>query len=419
MSRIDLRKAFKQLFRDISQMYLLATMVDEFVFIEATMSMGLRNTCKLFEEEFMKAFVKGLIHHHPELFKDNLGNLVDNYLDDVWFLADTVEKNKLQLLVAEYWAEGLDIELNHDKTEPACSTTRHLGFSIDLKQKLITATKKHKRKIMGYFKGFLWAARLGKGIRIKYIQKLLGLQIWISTVFPVTREFLTSTCDILRISGTYSHFHPRKHQGLVARTIADLKFWRNFISRSPTATFDFILNRLPVNRHFMASDASTSVGMAGVLFFGEPCSNFPEAHGLFWQLSWEEWAGIFSKSLLSSIPGRINVAEFLAALITCETFANFCSKSLTILKVDNVTAKMWLASSRCPKYPLDWCAQSARLHMLEEGIKIKAVWIPSEENTFADLFSRKHFSRRSQGHLFGNSRFIKVKPRWKKVTSRL
>ena len=83
MSRIDLKRAFKQLFRTVSQMYLLATVVDDAVFIDATMSMGLRNTCKLYEEDFMKAFVKGLRHHHPKLFTDNLGSLVDNYLDDI------------------------------------------------------------------------------------------------------------------------------------------------------------------------------------------------------------------------------------------------------------------------------------------------------------------------------------------------
>ena len=83
MSRIDLTRAFKQLSRTISQIYLLATVVDDFVFIDATMSMGLRNTCKLFEEDFMKAFVRGLIHHQPSLFSDQLGPLVDNYLDDI------------------------------------------------------------------------------------------------------------------------------------------------------------------------------------------------------------------------------------------------------------------------------------------------------------------------------------------------
>ena len=83
MSRIDLKRAFKQLFRTVSQLHLLATVLDEFVFIDATMSMGLRNTCKLFEEDFMRAFVKGLLHHHPSLFADESGPLIDNYLDDI------------------------------------------------------------------------------------------------------------------------------------------------------------------------------------------------------------------------------------------------------------------------------------------------------------------------------------------------
>ena len=67
--------------------------------------MGLRDTCKLFEEHFMKAFVRGLVHHHPELFSDGMGPQADNYLDDIWFLGVTYERNMLQLLIAEYWAK--------------------------------------------------------------------------------------------------------------------------------------------------------------------------------------------------------------------------------------------------------------------------------------------------------------------------
>ena len=83
MRRIDLRRAFRQLFRSINQLGLLATKINDKVFIDATMSMGLRNTCQLFEEQFMKAFVRGLIRHHPTLFSDEYGQLVDNYLDDI------------------------------------------------------------------------------------------------------------------------------------------------------------------------------------------------------------------------------------------------------------------------------------------------------------------------------------------------
>ena len=35
----------------------------------------------------------------------------------------------------------------------------------------------------------------------------------------------------------------------------------------------------------------------------------------------------------------INVAEFIAALITCETFAEFCSGKITTIEIDNVAAK--------------------------------------------------------------------------------
>ena len=147
MSRFDLKRAFKQLFRSISQLNLLATKIGDQVFIDATMSMGLRNTCKLFEEEFMKAFVKGLVHHHPSLFSDKFGALVDNYLDDIWFVAESPEKNMLQILISEYWAAWLGIELNNKKREPPRSSTHHLGFQIDLQHKMVSITMKHRVKI--------------------------------------------------------------------------------------------------------------------------------------------------------------------------------------------------------------------------------------------------------------------------------
>ena len=140
MSRIDLTKAFKQLFRSLEQMYLLATVVGENVSIDATMSMGLRNTCKLFEEKFMKAFIKGLVHHHPDLFSDDMGNLVDSYLDDIWFLAKTREKNMLQLLMVEYWASWLGIQLNYWNRRLPSSEVQYFGFDINLPRKVRKST---------------------------------------------------------------------------------------------------------------------------------------------------------------------------------------------------------------------------------------------------------------------------------------
>ena len=284
MSRIDLRRAFKQLSRSISQMYLLATVVDDLVFIDATMSMGLRNTCKIFEEEFMKAFIKGLRHHHPGLFSDVVGNLVDNYLDDIWFLANGCVKNKLQLLVAEFWARWLGIELNEGKREVARSETRHLGFFIDLKLKLIHITSKHKSKILTFFSRFHAVVRCNSRILFKDMQKLLGLQIWISTIFRVARQFLTSICDVLRIAKGNRWFYPRKHKALATRVVQDLKFWQRLVSEPAKAEFNYILDRLPENSGMLSSDASTSFGMAGELHFAQPHQEYLGFAGLFWQV---------------------------------------------------------------------------------------------------------------------------------------
>ena len=91
---------------------------------------------------------------------------------------------------------------------------------------------------------------------------------------------------------------------------------------------------------------------------------------------------------------RINVAEFLAALITCETFSSFAENKFTTIKIDNITAKSWLDSARCPKFPFDRCAQGLHLHMLKNNMKLRTSWVPSGANKLADTFSRRIFSTR-------------------------
>ena len=107
-----------------------------------------------------------------------------------------------------------------------------------------------------------------------------------------------------------------------------------------------------MNNAWLASDASTSWGMAGALFHGERNSSRQPFDGLFWQITWSKWKEIISMSEL--VPGsvRINVAEFLAALITCETFSSFCLRKITPMEIDNRAVISWLDSARCPKYPL-------------------------------------------------------------------
>ena len=112
---------------------------------------------------------------------------------------------------------------------------------------------------------------------------------------------------------------------------------------------------------------------------------------------------------------KINTAEFLAALITCETFASYCKGTYTSLSLDNFTAKCWFEAARCPIFPFDRCAQGTHLHLLEMSIKIKTRWIPTEENLHADICSRTPLKARGPVHRIAGLRFHKVKPLWNNV----
>ena len=51
------------------------------------------------------------------------------------------------MLVAEFWAKWLGIELNDDKRELPQMQTRHLGFRTDLRTKMLAITLKHRRRL--------------------------------------------------------------------------------------------------------------------------------------------------------------------------------------------------------------------------------------------------------------------------------
>ena len=245
---------------------------------------------------------------------------------------------------------------------------------------------------------------------------MLGLQIWVSTVFAVMRQFLTSTCDMLRMTQHRSYFFPRRHKDLVARVIFDLKHWRRFILKAPAAKFNYVLSRLPENHHLLSSDASSAYGMAGIIQFSPEARQQMGYDGFFWQISWSQWNAVAPMAALNPGEVKINAAEFLAALITCETFSRFCGGCITRLSLDNVTAKAWLDSARCPRYPFDRCAQGTHLFMIKSSMKIKTFWVPSHMNKLADICSRVPFSRSSSGHIIEGVTLMKVRPKYQHVT---
>ena len=112
---------------------------------------------------------------------------------------------------------------------------------------------------------------------------------------------------------------------------------------------------------------------------------------------------------------KINRAEFLAALITCETFVKYCSNEYTKLAIDSLTAKRWFDSARFPVYPFDRYAQGVNLFMLKHAMKIRTTWIPSAENSMVDICSRKTLPMGRRTHDIAGRRLKRVKPKWREI----
>ena len=134
-------------------------------------------------------------------------------------------------------------------------------------------------------------------------------------------------------------------------------------------------------------------------------------------LTWCEWQKV--KSMNDFRPGMVKIcrADFLAALITCETFVQYCENKITTLALDNNAAKEWFDSARCPIYPLDRLAQGVGFFMLEREMKVITTWISSKENTLADICSRKTLlsKRKNRSYNIAGVNLQKIPPRWRNV----
>ena len=155
----------------------------------------------------------------------------------------------------------------------------------------------------------------------------------------------------------------------------------------------------------------------GVLIFGESKKRLHQVDGIFWQLTWREWQAVRAMNDFQQGKVKICRAEFLAALISCETFVGDCEKRITTLALDNIAAKYWFDSARCPIYPFDRSAQGVGLFMLEREMKIITIWISSQENTLADTCSRRTLlsKRKDQVYDIAGARLRKVPPKWNNV----
>ena len=85
--------------------------------------------------------------------------------------------------------------------------------------------------------------------------------------------------------------------------------------------------------------------------------------------------------------------------------------------LDNLVAKQWFDSARCPIYPLDQCAQGVALFILQLEMKVATACVSSDRITIADACSRKTFRAKNKSSIYSiaGAMLQKVSPSWSNV----
>ena len=109
--KADFESAFKQVLLAPQFQHLVALLIEDFIFIDVTIAMGLRPSSMIFEK-LVKALLRGLIARHPDLFLEQDRLLIESYLDDIFGFSETRERAWEQFRTFVFWATILERRLS-------------------------------------------------------------------------------------------------------------------------------------------------------------------------------------------------------------------------------------------------------------------------------------------------------------------
>ena len=141
--------------------------------------------------------------------------------------------------------------------------------------------------------------------------------------------------------------------------------------------YNFVLRRLPRQKNEWFVDAATGYGYGGL------CGS------RFFKLSHADLRPFLDKYKINS-KKKIFIAyrELLAALFAFQVFAKHAPNCFIRLNSDNQNTVAWLNKGRCSKKLGFSFLAAAEFYKAKFGLKVKAVYIPSSNNTSADALSR-------------------------------
>jgi hypothetical protein len=241
----------------------------------------------------------------------------------------------------------------------------HLGFLVDTVSYTVQVLPRKVRQVEGLAARLIRECYRNRGHVLRdAVERFCGVLVALTLGFPLARFYTRSLYTDLKKSGNSVHVR------LAAQSLHDLKSLRNF---DPGDGRKFVL---PVPRTIVHADAS-DIGYGGTLNYDDQT---PGADGIF------RAQGIWEASDRREI---IALRELRALRLLLQyRFADYILGNDVLVYEDNyvVTRVLHHMVSASDKI----MSELRRLHawLKINNIRIRAEWLPSAQNRYADLLSR-------------------------------
>ena len=331
-----------------------------FFFVDKCLPFGAGISCAIFQ-----AVSDALAH----LVRYHTGQENVNYLDDFLFLELLKTLCNLQLDVFLSICNTIKLPVALEKTVWAVDCIAFLGLLLDGRRHRIAIPCEKIDRAVSLIKPMVKK----KKTTLREMQQLCGFLNFLTKCIIPGRVFLRRLYPV----GShlkFSHYHLNINQ----EVRLDLEMWQNFLEAPEALYHDFFEfdNDVVFSPIDFYTDASRNKDLGAGGYFGRR----------WFVIQWEEK---FIKKMDPSINYLELYALTVGVLLWCNELVNrkctiFCDNQSVIYMVNKGTSK-------CKN-----CLVLLRiitLHCLSKNVKLRVRYVPSGDNTYADLLSRMRYDK--------------------------
>ena len=343
----DLKRYYRQIFVDPADVAKLGYYLDDLLFFDTTLPMGLTSSCYIAQR------VSSMITY----IMQQRGYSSVNYIDDLGGAETPIKAmqafNELGKILKE-----IGILESEAKATPPATSMVFLGIKLDSVNQTVSIDWERVQQIKELT--CQWMTK--KTTSVKELQSLIGVLSFAASCIREGRLFFS------RLLGQLKSFGTNKHIAVSDEAKKDIAWWNCFVQ-------DY--NGVSVIPNNIWSVPDKVLSMDSCLSGGGAVSQNNFMH--------------FELPAFVVEEGKyINQFEMYVVLIAIRTWKSYLENQNILVYCDNQTTVTALQSGRVSCPFMQKCLREIRFHSAKLNFRVRAVYLTSADNRLADSLSRWH-----------------------------